>query len=237
MKEEISEFESIKENDINIATTYIFDDGEELEAKVYFRNGFGSKVNFEYLPLLIVNSQGEEIGSQVFDLREMGDIPSCSARPWKLFFNKSNVDMNKFSQKDCKVIFNSNIKAVNYAKIEYEDFPEAYTEFRQAFEKFLSELPNIENGMFNIATFSISIKDNSIFVTLVARNGSNQPLKVEELPITIKDENNELVLSIKVKLEDFIVSPMKAKICNIAIENDVNFNENLDITKWIVIFE
>lgn len=238
LREELDDFLSIKENDVNIATVYAYDDKDKIEVKVYFRNGLNRKINFEYVPLIMVNEKGEAVGHKVFDLREMGDIPPCSATPWKLYFEKSSVDMEKFSPQDCKVVFNTQIKAVNYAKLDYEDFPQTLEDFRFNLEKFLEDLPKIERGQISISKFNIGIEEKgSIIITLVFRNSSDKMVKIDELPVTILDENDNIVASGKFKLDNFTISPMKAKICNMALQAISDIEETASVDKWRIIFE
>jgi SLAP domain-containing protein len=238
MNDEIAEFEPIKEDDINISTVYAFDDGDEIEAKVYFRNGLSKNVNFEYVPLIMVNSKEEVVASKNFDLREMGDIPAAGARPWKLNFEKTCVDMDKFSGEDCKILFNKDIKAVNYANLEFESFPEEFIDFKGEFQKFLEELPRIEKGKFSVSTFNIALQqDGGVIVTTVMRNSVEKAVKIEQLPITIKDENDNVVLNGKFDLKDFVINPMKAKVCTLAFETNLNSDLDLNIDKWRAVFE
>jgi SLAP domain-containing protein len=238
MNEELEQFEPIKENDINISTVYIYDDGEELEAKVYFRNGFTSNVNFEDLPLVMVTSKGDILAKKNFDLREMGDIPPFGARPWKVYFHKSEVYMDKFLSNECKIIFDSKIKAVNYANIELEMLDESMYELRTAFEKFLNDLPRIEKGNLSISTFNIGLSnEGAIVVTLLIRNSSEKTVEIKELPIMLRDENNNMAASGQVNLNGFQISSMKARICTLVFDTGLNLNETTPIDKWSVTFE
>lgn len=238
MNEELEEFIPIKENDINISTTYVYDDGEEIEAKVYFRNGFTNKVNFEYVPLVMVNSKEEVLAKKTFDLREMGDIPPRGARPWKVSFHKSEVDMNKFSPMDCKVIFDAKIKAVSYANIELEILDEPMQELKTVFEDFLKNLSGIEKGNVSLSTFNIALSnEGKIMVTLMVRNASDKTVKIEEIPITLRDENNNVAASGLFNLNDFEVPSMKAKICTLAFDTELNLTETISLDKWKVEFQ
>lgn len=239
LKEEIEELSPIKENDINISTIYVFDDGEDLEAKVYFRNGLSREVNFEDVPLILVNSRGEQIAQQVFDLRELGNIPSCAARPWKLYFTKSLVDMDNFAPGQCRVLFHSALEAVHYEEIEFEDFPEDLIGFRSSFEKFLSGLPKMKRGQVSFSTFNISLNtEGNIVVTIIVRNSNSSTLRVEKIPAAIKDESGNLVASGKFVIKDFLVSPRKAKILNLAFQTSLSTEDILDLSnKWYLVFE
>lgn len=239
LQEEISDLSSMKENDINISTIYVFDDGEDLEAKVYFRNATSNKINFEYVPLILVNSDEQVISRKIFDLRELGDIPSGGARPWKLHFDKQSSDMELFKNKQCRVIFNMNLKAVNYANIEYEQLSQDYMNIKPVFDRFLEQLPKIEKGQLSFSVFDISIGVNgNIVVTLVIRNSSNEIAEIKEIPVTIKDKNDNLVVSGRFTLNDFKVSSMKAQVCNLAFEANIQTEVAKSVKdQWHICFE
>lgn len=237
MMEELEEFAPIKENDINISTTYLYDDGDEIEAKIYFRNGFARKVNFEYVPLILVNSKEEILAKKTFDLREMGDIPPKGARPWKISFLKSEVNMEKFLAADCKIMFDAHLKAVNYANIELE-LDESMKLHRTMFENFLKELPRIERGNVSLSKFSIALaNDGRIIVTLMVRNSTDKNIKIEKLPITLKDENNNITASGNFNLDGFEVPSMKAKVCTLAFSTDLVIDKTISLDKWEVVFK
>lgn len=239
MMEELCELNSINENDINISTVYVFDNGEEIEAKLYFRNGFNREVNFEFVPLILLNSTNEEIARKTFDLREMGNVPSGGARPWKICFDKKLIKMEKFQAQQCRVVFDSTLKAVSYADIEYEEIPESFRGFSSIFEKFLYELPRIEKEQLSISIFDIIHNaDGKIIITLVIRNSTHKNVQLQEVPITIKDENDNIIVSSKFSLNDFIIKSMKAKICNLAIETEMTIENAVSVKdKWKVAFE
>lgn len=238
MNEELDEFAPIKENDINVATAYIYEGKDEIEAKVYFRNGFTSKVNFEYVPLIMVNSKEEVLAKKVFDLREMGDVPPCGARPWKVSFPKSEVDMNKFSALDCKILFDAQIRAVNYADIELDLLDSGMEELKPVFENYLMNLPRIEKGKIDFSTFNIALSnEGKIIVTLLIRNGCDKNIKVEEIPVTIKDANNNVAASGKFNLNDFEVPAMKAKVCALAFDTEIKLDETISLDNWTVVFQ
>ncbi|WP_333888274.1 SLAP domain-containing protein [Clostridium sp.] len=238
MEEELSELNSIKENDINIATTYTFDNGEYIEAKVYFRNGLSKKVNFEYVQLFMLNSENEIVGKKVFDLREMGDLPPGTARPWKLFFEKSEINMSKFSKEGCKVVFSTGLKAVNYAPITLDESSIEDKQYSQMFEDFIKTLPGIEKGNISISKFKITLqKQGNIIITLVIRNGCDKPVALEKLPITIKDEKGTIVASSIFETKDLKVESMKARVCNFVFETKLNIEQSFIMDKWSVFFE
>ena len=76
LEEEISELDPIKEDHLNVSGIYAYDLGDKIEVKVYIRNGLSKKVNFEYVPFVILNSKGETLAYQIFNLESLGEYTS-----------------------------------------------------------------------------------------------------------------------------------------------------------------
>lgn len=237
LNDEIAALPPIKENDINISTIYAFEDSENIEVKVYFRNGLHRKVNFEYLPLTLLNSEGQVVGKKIFDLAEMGDLEYGAARPWKLFFEKSKVDMDRFSPKSCRVVFDGGLKAVKYAPIALDETSVEDGKYVQMFKTFLESLPKVQRESVAISKFKIAIqKPGKIIVTLLIRNGCRKPVKFDKLPITIRDEKNAVVASSNFDTKGLEVGPMKARVCNFIFGTNLNIDNTVVMDNWNVDF-
>lgn len=234
LEEEMSEsIPQIERGQINVSGVYAYKDGDKLEVKFYIVNGLDQELNFEKVPFKIITSSGEEIAYQVFNLKDMGNIPPCSARPGKVYFNQGNVFTDEIKHDDWKLVFDENIKALTYADIEVENFPEDMTEKdKNAFNEFLRNIPKVEKGQFEINVFTmLQYKNGDILLTLVFRNGVDKEVSIEKLPLTLKDENEETIFSAAYSLEDFKVSPEKAKILSVIVKKDILLKEEVDLAK------
>ena len=239
LNDEVAQLSPIKENDINISTVYVFENKSDIEAKVYFRNGLSKKINFEYVPLVMVNSKDEIIAKKIFNLKEVGNLPPDSARPWKLFFDKSEVNMNKFSPEDCKVIFDTGLKAVKYAPITLDESSVGEKKYVSMFQDFMKTLPGVEKGSISISKFKIALQEQGkIIVTLIVRNGCNKSINIEKLPITIKDEKGNIVASGIFETTGLKVGPMKARVCNFTFNTNANIEleHSVILDNWNVVF-
>ncbi|WP_125154729.1 SLAP domain-containing protein [Clostridium rectalis] len=235
MKEVLPE---IKEGQINISGVYAFDQGQSLEVKVYIVNGLSRTINFEEVPLYIINSKGERLAYQIFDLRKMGDIPEHSARPWKFYFNKENVFVEEIPQNDWKVVFEGDATAVKYVDIELEGIPEGMDSKEiNTFNEFLSTLPKLEDGQVSLSVFTMTqYKDGSLLMTLVMRNATNQSIQMKKLPITIKTADEETVLSGAFELPNCNTGAYKAKILSLVFKKEIMKISDFDLTTSKVLF-
>jgi SLAP domain-containing protein len=239
LEEEIAELEPIKEDQINVSGIYAYDLGDKLEVKVYIRNGLSKKVNFEYVPFIISNSKGETLAYQIFNLESLGEIPSQSARPVKLYFEKKNVYVDSISMDDWNVGFDTRINVKRRVRAEYENLPKDIdVEEKVVFDNFLKELPELNEGEFTVSTFSIGVQKNgNILITLVMRNGTNKPIKLDKIPMSVKDASGTVVKSNLFELNDFAVSPFRARVCNFAFPTGLALEQDVALENWTVEFK
>lgn len=234
LEEEMSEsIPEIERGQVNVSGVYAYKDGDKWEVKFYIVNGLNQELNFEKVPFKMITSSGEEIAYQVFNLKDMGNIPPYSARPGKVYFNKGNVFVDEIKHDDWALVFDANIKAVTYADIEFENFPEEMAEKdKNAFNEFLKKIPKVKKGRLTADIFTmLQYKNGDMLLTLVFRNGSDKEVGIEKLPLTLKDENGDIVFSAAYTLENFKVSPQRAKILSVVVKKDILLKEEVDLTK------
>lgn len=238
LEDEISALPDIKEGQIDVSTDYIFDMGGSYEANVFIRNGLKKPLSLEKIPFRIVDSEGKVLASKIFGLRDVGEIPPHSVRPWKIYFSKQEVALDGYDLRELKIVFNTKVKAETTVKVEYENLPEKVSlQNKEKYTKFLEKLPLLRKGQFSMSAYDISKKkDGGISVTIVIRNGSHKAVKVEKLPITIVGAKGEVAASGMFYLKDISVNPYKARIYNFDFErNEIN-KADADLSKWQVNF-
>ncbi|AZV55511.1 SLAP domain-containing protein [Clostridium sp. AWRP] len=238
-EDEIKELPPIKEGQLNVSGVYAYDLGDKLEVKIYVRNGLSDKLNLRMIPFVIKNSKGDILAAQQFNLACLGELPPHSARPIKLYFDKKNVKVDKIPQDDWQVALNGEFNVTSTVRPIYEGLPVGMKdEDKLVFNKFLAELPEMEEGEFSISTFSIGIQTNgNILVTAVMRNAANQPITISKIPMTVLDAKKRAVKSESFELKDFTVSPCRAKICNFAFPTDVHPEQNQALDGWSVAYK
>ncbi|RXI40843.1 SLAP domain-containing protein [Clostridium tetani] len=241
LEEELREvIPNIKEGQINIVGIYAFDQGDKVEVKAYLANGLSKKINFEDVPIYIINSKEEKLAYQVFDLSGEGDIPSGKAIPVKLNFNKENMLVDKIPQDDWKVVFGGNdVKGVRYVNIELESISEGIEESEvKVFKEFLESLPKLERGQGSISVFTITQYENGdLLMTLLVRNATDEAVTMTKMPITLKTEEGETILSGVFDIENFTINPYKARVLSLIFRKEVvNIEEDFDLSTCKIIF-
>ncbi len=236
--DEIGALPPIKEGEVNISTDFIFDLGDRYEASIFIRNGLKKSINFENVPFLIVNTNNEVLVEKIFNLREVGDVPALGVRPWKIYFEKSEVNLGENDLKELKIVFDTRIKAEETVKIEFENLPEGIQgEARRRFEKFLENLPLLRRGEASISTYSVEkTTDGGISTTIIIRNGANKEVNVEQVPLTIIDANENAVAAGMFYLDNVTINASKAKVYNFSFSKEELTKEEIDLSSWKVNF-
>ena len=171
LKEDLDKLPPIKHGQVNISGIYAYDVGHAVEVNLYIRNGLNKKVNFNEMPLKIVNSQGEVLAEQNFDLRELGNVPPHSAKPYKVYFDKKNIYVDTIPEDNWKIVFNSKITAERTVDFQLENIPPVYQ--IELIEEFMRNLPRATYGTVNVNLYKIEERANEeLVVTVLVRNGN-----------------------------------------------------------------
>ncbi|MGK0468495.1 SLAP domain-containing protein [Clostridium sp.] len=236
-QDELELLPEMNEGDININTTYVFDLGDKMEVGVYFRNGLSKAINFDKVPLKILNSKDEVVANQIFELREIGDIPAFSAVPYKLYYNKENVFTDIIAMQDgWHIVFDTNIKAYNSIKIEFENVPNE-PEFNKL-HKYLDKLPPMSSGNISISLYEIQKSNNGeLAIALIIRNAAAKKIKVEKIPITIKNNENDKIVSIGTfNTADLEIESLKARFFKLSFKADQLLESDFSVANLSVYF-
>lgn len=236
--EELNSFPPVYEGDMDIVGVYVFDMGDFWETKVFFRNGADYPVNFEKVRLAIRNSKKEILASQLFDLSDIGDLPSHGAAPYKLNFYKENINVKNIPLNDWKIGFDGKVTTKKYKNFELEGFPDNFSEENLSIlNKFLNGLPKVEQGNVDISKFSIGINtDGKIIIYLVARNAFKLPLTIGKLPVTVKNEEGNIIFSAMFDLQDVKISAEKARLLTLTGDTGIHPDKDMDLNNCIVEF-
>ncbi|MBU3143445.1 SLAP domain-containing protein [Clostridium sp. CF012] len=239
LSEELAQLPALEDGQVSINGIYTFDMGEKIEVSVYLRNGLATEINFDKVPLVIINKKGELLAKQIMYMQDFGVLPPFSARPYKIYFDKINVFVDTIPMDDWKIQFEKSISAVSTVKVELEDVPKNMDhDLKSSFIKFLSKLPLTKAGDVNIEVFKTEKRmGNSISIVVLIRNGCDKIINLEKLPIIVEDLQGEIVAKGIFDTQNVNVNPHKAKIYELIITEDYIVNKDYDINNCKVYFK
>jgi SLAP domain-containing protein len=239
LREELAQLPQLEDGQVSIDGIYTFDMGDKIEVSVYLRNGYSKQINFDKVPLVIVNQKGQVLAKQIMDMKDFGILPAYSARPYKVYFDKTSLVADEISNDDFKIQFEKSISAVNTVKVELEDLSEDIDhELKSNFTKFLNKLPLVKAEDVSIDVFKVlKCMDDSISVVFLIRNGYDNVIELEKLPVEVKDMQGNLVASGIFDIENVSVNPHKAKMYDFTITEDYIINKDFDVSNCKVYFK
>ncbi|MBW9159106.1 SLAP domain-containing protein [Clostridium tagluense] len=239
LSEELAGMPPLEDGQVSINGVYTFDMGDKIEVSVYLRNGLANQINFHKVPLVIINQKGEVLAKQIMDMHDFGILPSFSARPYKVYFDKVNVFVDTIPMDDWKIQFEKSVSAIKTVKVELDEMPKNIDrDLKNSFIKFLNKLPLIRSGDVNIEVFkTLRCMDNSISIVFLILNGYDKIVKLERLPILIVDEQGAVVAKGIFDIENINVNPHKAKIYDFTITEEYIVNKDYDISNCKVYFK
>lgn len=235
MEKEVAALPPVKEGDVAISGIYAIKT-EQLEVGFYICNGLSRPIRFEKVPLVITNLNNEVLASGVFDLSSMGDIPAHSARPWEVTFNKEAIFAAEVKHDDWKIAFNMQPQVKEDVKIEWEKMPEHFTERQRAFlDEYLAKLPALKPGELNIAALQAKVDEQGrLLATVVIRNNGNRAVKIEKLPLGLKDAKQREVATGFFNIDNLVVSQHKARLWTFAFPKETITVPDVDLSRWAV---
>jgi SLAP domain-containing protein len=212
MEKEVASLPEIKEGFIGLNGIYAVREKNHLEVGFYLRNGLSQDVRLGVTSLAIVNSDNKLLAKQQFDLSKMGAIPSHTARPWELIFDKENVFVDIIRHDDWRITFianNNSLKDEINAALALQQ-KEKQLEF-ETLKEILTKLPPVKPDQLNITPYEVKLNSKGeLEVTVVIRNGTKKILQIENIPVTVKDAKDVKVASKLFHIdEELVVGPNK----------------------------
>lgn len=220
-EQELEGLEPIQEGQVNIHTSYIYDNGDGIEASIIIRNGLKNTINFELLPMIIADEEGNIYFRGTFEATGIGDIPPFKARPWKFFIKKDDLFIKDINNKKLSVKFDAErLKAeVNEPNTIKLIIPEDFnTDERQALIEFINKMPQLEENTVDLDLFQkIHNKEKEeIYLTYVVRNSANQDVKLDYLPYN--HEINGVVNRIKLEADNIIIPKRSIRVFRVNLK-------------------
>lgn len=239
LQDELDEMPPVKTGDVNIHPVYFVPEDNGLEVKVFFRNGLKSKINFDKLPILVVDNEGNTVAKKIFDLRGMGDISPLSAMPWKLYFAKEDIIAPIKDYKNLKVLFDTNLKAFKSVNVKVNDLPEDVgASDKRKLDNILKSLPILQEGTFSVSGVEVNVsEEGNVSILVVMRNGADKSVKVQVLPISLYDKEDKVVASGNFQLENCVVDAKSAKLMNFMFLKQDVLAEDYDLSQFKVRFQ
>lgn len=125
---------------------------------------------------------------------------------------------------------------IESVQVEFRDLPDNYTEEQRAYlEQFLLRLPPLKPEQCTISPFKSMIsEDGALFVKIIIRNGSQNIIKIKEMPIAVRDGQMRNIAVGVFKTEDMELQPYSAYLRTFVFRPEDILVENPEMNRWTV---
>ncbi|WJY26165.1 accessory Sec system S-layer assembly protein [Sporosarcina trichiuri] len=232
-----NELEPLKPNQISLSGIDI--DVEpatgDFLVKAFFRSSLDQTITVGEVELMLLDKEGKTIGSQQFDLSELGEIQPRSARPWVFVFTKDNLFVEEPPAEDWKLAFN--VQSMVPHKLELEESWEQGlpAEQKAALEEVVGNLPKLKPREVNIAGFqALKQDDGSIAASVFIRNGHSKQINIEKLPLELIDASGEVVASGSFDIGSLPVNANTTKPWTFIYPKEMVTKDEPDFSRWTI---
>ncbi|WP_040287135.1 accessory Sec system S-layer assembly protein [Sporosarcina koreensis] len=232
-----NELEPLKPNQISLSGIDI--DVEpatgDFLVKAFFRSSLDQTITVGEVELMLLDKDGKTIGSQQFDLSELGEIQPRSARPWVFVFTKDNLFVEEPPAEDWKLAFN--VQSMVPHKLELEESWEQGlpAEQKAALEEVVGNLPKLKPREVNIAGFqALKQDDGSIAASVFIRNGHSKQINIEKLPLELIDASGEVVASGSFDIGSLPVNANTTKPWTFIYPKEMVTKDEPDFSRWTI---
>ncbi|MFY0543136.1 accessory Sec system S-layer assembly protein [Brevibacillus sp. H7] len=231
------ELPPLAEGNLSIAGISLTPHEEGVEVTALLRNGTNRPIRLNTMTLLILFGDQQLFTRQSFDLSQIGEIPPYSARPWTFVFNREHFLQVNVLLTNWKVAFElAQKKLVLPQQLELEEsWIKALTdEQKNHLIELAKRLPPLQQGEVNIQSVSISRTEDGLRALLLIRNGSNQSLSLERLPLALYDATGDKVAEGVFELGGLTVNANTSKPWLFIYPQESIIKQEPDFTRWKV---
>jgi accessory Sec system S-layer assembly protein len=221
----------LKPNQISIAGIELqqFDEGVVVVA--FVRNSLPQSIHFEPTTLVLLGQNGEKLARNTFDLSELGELPAKSSRPWNFAFERTTFLADELPQEGWSLAFELKPKhTLDLAPAWEENMPE---EEKEKLKAYVENMETLQPGEVKLSGLQAELSpEGDLHVTMLIRNGTDQNLKIEKLPLQIMDASGEIIAKGGFSLVDFGVKAHSSKPWTFIFPNSLVLSDTLDLSSW-----
>lgn len=231
---------SIKENEINIEVNYCLEKDSKLEIGCFIINTFSQKASLELVKLGLEDEKGDIILTQNINLKELGLIDSNSAVPTTISFEiPKNFNSNK--KYSVRFLTDRENKSIQTMPTILDNIPlDMSFEEERDIRDFFYKLSPVKVNEVSLTLYDAVItSDKGVEIRVLFRNGYNQEIEIERLPITIENFNGISICKHVFQDANSIVKvgPAKAKLVKFKIDKSKIYNTVFDLDRCKILFQ
>ncbi|WP_409272347.1 accessory Sec system S-layer assembly protein [Neobacillus sp. SCS-31] len=229
----------LKPNQVSIDGIKLLNFNEGYVVVAFLRNTLDKPIRFEAINLVLLDGEGQVVAKRNFELETLGEIPARTCIPWRFLFEEGDKLGEVNPDKEWKIEFEL-IQSREDKPHELDLAPSWEAQLdpsqKEHLKKIVDDLPKLEPNQVNIMGFQAEYSnEGQLGVTVMIRNGSKNPLQLEQIPLAIVDAAGDIIAKGGFKLNDFKVKANATRPWTFVFPKELLKKENPDMSSWKVI--
>lgn len=225
----------LKPNQVSISGFDIQENEDKVVVQAFLRNSFSKGINFKPTTIVLQDKQKNAVARKYFDLSEAGTIPGESSRPWSLTFSPKD-----FINEDRRI-------PVNDWSLAFEVKSKKHTlDLENTWKQTLAteQIKNLEDvvnqsmpprpGEINFLGLQADFHNNSLYITLLIRNGNDKEVTLRSLPLKVEDAKKRIIAEGGFKLDELKIKGNTSKPWTFVFPNSMIKHYEIDLSTWKV---
>ncbi|WP_231689653.1 accessory Sec system S-layer assembly protein [Bacillus sp. FJAT-27245] len=229
----------LKPNQVSIDGIKLLNYNDGFVVVAFLRNTLDKPIHFESINLILLNGEGQALAKRRFDLDTLGEIPAHSCIPWRFLFEESDKLGETIPETGWRIEFEL-VQSREDKPHELDLAPswedQLGPEQKENLRKIVADLPKLEPNQVNIMGFKAEFSpEGQLGVTVMIRNGSENAIQLEQIPLAIVDATGDIIAKGGFKLNDFKVKSNATRPWTFVFPKELLTKENPDMSSWKVI--
>ena len=231
-----NDLQPLKPNQLSLAAINIEEDKKSgaWNVKAFFRSSLSQPIELGEIELLLLDKEGNRLGSKTFNFKELGVIPPNSARPWVFEFDRSTLAVDELPEEGWTIAFN--LISLRGHQLDLDDTwkKQLPKDQQEKLAEIIKDLPKLGKTEVNFTGLQIRLNDdNSLHASIFIRNGNDKAINLEQLPLEITDANGKLVAKGSFKMDPVLtVQPNSTKPWTFIFPAELVTAEDADLSRW-----
>lgn len=231
-----NDLQPLKPNQLSLAAINIEEDSKSgvWNVKAFFRSSLSQPIELGEIELLLLDKEGNRIGSKTFNFKDLGVIPPNSARPWVFEFDRASLTAEEVPEEGWTIAFNLISLRGHQLDLDETWKKQLPKEQQEQLAEIIKGLPKLGKKEVNFTGLQVRVNDDkSLHASIFIRNGNDKSINLEQLPLEIIDAAGKRVAKGSFKMEPVLtVQANSTKPWTFIFPAELVDAEGADLSRW-----
>ncbi|RNF38202.1 accessory Sec system S-layer assembly protein [Planococcus salinus] len=205
----------------------------DWNVQAFFRSSLDRPIKLGKAELMLLDATNDVVGSQEFDLSELGTLPPFSNRPWVFKFKKENLKSTEVPTDQWSLAFNVQSLVPHSLDLDPAWEEALPKDQKLSLKELVKNLPALKPREVNITGFQSKFtEEGNLAISVFIRNGHTKQIQLEKLPLEVLDAKGEQVVKGSFKLDNLMIKANTSKPWTFIFPREMLTNETPDLSRW-----